>query len=122
VFVLVNVSYLWLVRDGVRRVLVEQHHVRAEQAGAVTHELLVDNTVGAAVLAVAYAGFGLVLRTGRGWARIALSAVAGLHLLLVLSASGRTVQSVFVVLLVLAGLVLTWRSSASNWLAARRSR
>src|SRR5437879_3272692 len=122
VFGLVNAGYLWLVRDGVRRVLVEQQHVRAEQAAAVTHELLVDNSIAAVVLAVAYAGLGLLLRAGRGWARIGLSAVAGVHLLLVLSAGGRSVQNVFAVLLVLAGLVLTWRSTASSWLAAMRSR
>jgi hypothetical protein len=122
VFGLVNVGYLWLVRDSVRRLLIEQQHVRAEAAPALTQQLLVDNTITAAVLAAVYGSLAVLLRTGRSWARLALTAVAGLHLMLALLAGGRTVQNVLVVLLVLAGLVLTWRSTTSRWLAERRSR
>ncbi|GDY29461.1 hypothetical protein [Gandjariella thermophila] len=121
IFGLANAGYLWLLRDSVRRLLIEQQHVRPDDAPGLTHQLLVDNTVTAVLLAVVYAALAVLLRTGRSWARLGLTAVAGLHLALTLVAGGRTVQNVLVAVLILAGLLLTWRGTTSRWLAERRA-
>ncbi|MFI9813129.1 hypothetical protein [Saccharothrix variisporea] len=108
-FGLVNVAYLWVRRGA----LVEVAAREGFGGGAVT-ALLLQLTAVAVVFGAGYVVFGRMLRLGKPWARRAVTAVALLHvvwLLLSRSASANLV----VVLLIVAGCVLTWLRGTAEW-------
>ncbi|MCP2165981.1 hypothetical protein [Goodfellowiella coeruleoviolacea] len=116
VFGLVNVGYLWLLRDRVRQLVASSAIVPADQVDQVTQGLLLTNTAIAVLFGGAYAGFALLLHRRRRWARIALTVVGALHLLLVLT-NGLSVQNLLVVLLIAAGVACAWSRGVAAWTA-----
>jgi hypothetical protein len=115
VFGLVNVLYLWVRRDALRESALRDGIAPADQIDSTVTTLIVQLTVAALLFAGAYALFALMLRRGRRSARVALTVIAGLHLLWVVL-PGVSAANLVTVLLIAIGLALTWRPVTAHWL------
>ncbi|XVV03441.1 hypothetical protein ACQPW3_39990 [Actinosynnema sp. CA-248983] len=109
VFGVINVAYLWIRRDALEEAAARDGFA----AGAVT-VLLLQLTAVAVVFGAGYVAFGRMLRLGRRWSRRALTGVALLHVLWLLL-SGSAGANLVVVLLIMAGCVLTWLRGTAQW-------
>lgn len=91
----------------------------ADPGGAADRadRLLLGNTAAAGVFAVAYCALGAALFGRRPWARVVLTVVAVLHLLMLLG-TGAVLgpQSVLLVIGV-AAAVLLWHPTSGDWIA-----
>ncbi|MBE9374885.1 hypothetical protein IQ251_10565 [Saccharopolyspora sp. HNM0983] len=117
VVLLLQTGSMWLGRAELPGVLLRQGAVGAGAAQDRAEHLLLVNTLVAVVFAAAYLALGAALFRRRPWARIALSAVGVLHLLMLLGTGA--VLSVNAVVLVIgaAAAVLLWRRPSGDWIA-----
>jgi hypothetical protein len=119
-FGLLTAAASWASRSQLRQVLLNQRLIPPDKIDATLQTLLVRNTLVFALFAAAYVAFGLVLYRGKSWARLALSLVAALQLLVLLS-SGVSVSVALLFGLIISGLVLSWLPASSRWLADLRA-
>jgi hypothetical protein len=115
VFGLLNVVYLWFQRNALRDEALRRGLVNEQNADSTITTLLVQLTATLLLFAVGYTIFAWFLRKGHRWARIALSLLAGLHLLWVVLLSQSPANLVSVLLMGI-GFALTWRPTTSHWL------
>ncbi|MFD1146836.1 hypothetical protein [Saccharothrix hoggarensis] len=108
-FVLLTNAYLWL-----RRGSLEDAARRAGDDPAVVTALLTQLTVVAVGFAVGYGLFGWLLKRGRRWARGVLTGVAVLHVLWIVL-PGASAVNLVTLLLLAAGLALTWLPGTAQW-------
>ncbi|GGM69812.1 hypothetical protein GCM10012275_45450 [Longimycelium tulufanense] len=120
-FVVLQAILLWLNQDAMRRNLVDRGLVQAAEADAAVRTLLVQNTVVNVLFGAADAGFALLLRRGRVWARVALTVVGMLQLFLLLVGGGLTASGLVAFALLAAGMATLWLPATSRWLAELRS-
>jgi hypothetical protein len=102
---------LWIERGEIER-------MSGKPAGQVT-TFLVALTVVAVVFGVVYGWLAWMFFRRRNWARIALTAVAVVHLLWLLLV-GVSAASLVTLLLICAAIVFTWQRAAAQWLAEVR--
>ncbi len=117
-FLLLRAALAWSGQGTLRRTLIEQQSLPAEQAGSAAMTLLLVNTGIAVVLAAGYAVLAWLMLRRKSWARLAVTALALVHLALVLAVASITAQHVIVLLLAVAGWACSWRGSSSQWLAS----
>ncbi|MCI2417010.1 hypothetical protein MOQ72_06205 [Saccharopolyspora sp. K220] len=116
-FVLVLQTVLmWVGRDALPQRLIEGRQATAADAAARAEQLLLVNTGFAAVLAGAYLLLGAMLFNRRPWARIALSAFALVHLVLLLGTGAVFSTNAILLILGVAAAVLMWRRPSTEWL------
>jgi hypothetical protein len=114
VFGLLNVLYLWLRRADLREVALRDGAATPGGVDQAISTLLLQLTVVGLVFTAAYAVLGVMLRRRRRWSRIALTVVAGLHLLWVVL-PGVNAANLVTVLLIGTGFTLTWRPVTAHW-------
>jgi hypothetical protein len=119
-FGLLTAGARWGSRDQLRQALLSKHLVTSDKVDATVQALLVQSTLVYALFAAAYAALGLMLYKGKSWARLALSLVAALELLALLS-SGLSAAVALLFGLIVSGLVLSWLPANSRWLADLRA-
>lgn len=111
-----QLAVMWLNRADLPAALLSQGVVDASGAEERAGRLLLGNTVAAGVFAVAYFALGAALFGRRPWARIVLSVVAVLHLMMLLGTGAVfSVQAVVLVIMVVAA-VLLWRPASGDWI------
>ncbi|MDA3628083.1 hypothetical protein OU415_21800 [Saccharopolyspora sp. WRP15-2] len=117
---LLQAGLMWSGRSELVQQLGEQQQLVPADATARAQQMIVANTGIAVVLAAAYFGFGAAVLKRHSWARVALTAFALVHLVLVLGSGA--VFSVHTILLVLGGTaaVLMWRQPSTEWLTGER--
>ncbi|MGW1677181.1 hypothetical protein [Saccharopolyspora sp. NPDC002376] len=117
---LLQAGLMWSGRAELVQQLGEQQQLVPADAAARAQQMIVANTGIAVVLAAAYLGFGAAVFKRHSWARMALTAFALVHLVLVLGSGA--VFSVHTILLVLGGTaaVLMWRRPSTEWLTGER--
>jgi hypothetical protein len=118
-FGLLTAGATWASRSRLRQALLDQR-LAPDKVDATLQALLVRNTLVFALFATAYVVFGLMLYRGKSWARLALSLVAALQLLVLLS-GGVSVVIALLFGLIISGLVLSWLPATSQWLADIRA-
>ncbi|WP_433266062.1 hypothetical protein ACQPZF_39785 [Actinosynnema sp. CS-041913] len=105
VFGVLNVAYLWVRRDALDA---------AARDGVAVTALLVQLTALAVVFGAGYVVFARFLWQRKGWARGALTVVAAVHVLWIVL-SRAAAPNVVVLLLIAAGLALTWLRGTAEW-------
>ena len=116
VLLVLQIAAMWLDRGGLPAELLRQGVVDAGGAEDRAGRLLLGNTLVAGAFAVAYFALGAALFRRRPWARIMLSVVAVLHLLM-LFGTGAVLgaQAVLLIIMVVAA-VLLWRPTSGDWI------
>ncbi|MFC5057967.1 hypothetical protein [Saccharothrix xinjiangensis] len=110
-FVLFEHAVLWIRRGD----LLEAAARAGDPPGRV-NEILVQLALVTAFLAIGYGLFGWLLNVGKRWARGVLTAVAVLHVLwIVLPGAGANAANLVALLLIAAGLALTWLRGTAQW-------
>jgi hypothetical protein len=119
-FGLLTAGATWAGRSQLRQALLNKGLVPPDKVDATLQALLVRNTLVFALFAAVYVALGLLLYKGKTWARLALSLVAALQLLVLLS-SGVSVAVALLFGLIISALVLSWLPASSRWLADIRA-
>ncbi|SHE48543.1 hypothetical protein [Streptoalloteichus hindustanus] len=120
VFVALQAGLLWAGRGTLRQDLLNRNLVPVDQVDQIVNRLVWQNAAVNGLFAVASAGFALVLRRGRPWARAALTLVGMLQLFLLFVAGGLSVTGLVVLALLAGGLVALWLPATTAWLADLR--
>ncbi|SDP87139.1 hypothetical protein SAMN04487905_11163 [Actinopolyspora xinjiangensis] len=120
VFLLVRAAISWADLGAMRGRLVEASGLLPDEAERLARDLLVANTLLAVVLAAGYAGLGWLVLRRRSWARIAVSALAVAHVLLLLLSGAWSASNLIVLVLAALAWACFWRRETSEWLAGDR--
>ena len=116
VFLLVQAALSWTARDQIARQLVEQRVAAPEDATSDAQSILLTNLGIAAALAIVYAGLALLLLKRWSWARIALTVVAVVHVLVVLGRGAPSAPGLIALAMAGAALMCCWLRQSSEWL------
>lgn len=111
-FGVLNTIYYWTQFGAVRDALAKLGSADPAQ-GAST--LLTFHSVTMVLFAVPYVLFALLLRRGRPWARVALTAVAVLELLYLVG-QGVNAEGVLIAMLLAGALLTSWWRTSTDWL------
>ncbi|MFB9905209.1 hypothetical protein [Allokutzneria oryzae] len=120
-FCTLDVLMTWFEHAALRRSLVDSGIATPDNVDVLLNNVLWQKTVFQLAFAVVYIVLALLLRRGHAWTRIALIAVSVFQVFLLLS--GGSLNPVVILILALAtgALMLTWRQSTTDWLAAVRA-
>ncbi|MCR3746576.1 hypothetical protein [Lentzea californiensis] len=111
VFVLFTTAGLWFQRGEVYRL--------TGWTSAQVTSFLGTLTAAAVIFVAAYAWLTRLFLKRRKWARVALSAVAIVHMVWILFV-GISASSLVTLLLICAAIVFTWQARTAQWLAEVR--
>lgn len=120
VFLLLQSGLAWTGLDWLRQRLVEQQGLSAARAGAAARSLLAVNTAIAVVVAAAYAALTWFVWRRRAWARLAVTVLTVVHLLLILVTAALSTPNLIMLALAVAAWACCWRPSVTDWLTGGR--
>ncbi|GAA2782952.1 hypothetical protein [Crossiella cryophila] len=113
-FGVLNTIFYWTQYDTVRDALIREKVAEAEK---IATTLLTFHSTTMVFFGVLYVAFGLLLRQGRSWARLALTIAAVLHLIFTLR-QGLTAEGLLVAVLLAGALLTSWWRTSTDWLLA----
>ncbi|MGW0516639.1 hypothetical protein [Crossiella sp. NPDC003009] len=113
-FGVLNTIFYWTQYGTVRDALTQQKVPDPEK---VATTLLTFHSVTMVFFGIIYVGFGLLLRRGFSWARLALTIAAVLQLVFMLR-QGLTAEGLLIAVLLTGALLTSWWRNSTDWLIA----
>lgn len=120
VLLLVRAAVSWADFDRLHRRLLGQQGMTSAEASAAAQSLLLVNLVISVALAAGYAGLAWLIRKRQWWARIAVTVLTVVHLLMILGTMALSASNLVVVVLALGAWACCWRAESTEWLTGDR--
>ncbi|RCW46894.1 hypothetical protein DFQ14_101234 [Halopolyspora algeriensis] len=120
VLLIVRAAVSWSDFDRLRRRLLGQQGMTPAEAGSAAQTLLLVNLAIAVALAAGYAGLAWLVRKRQWWARIAVTVLTVLHLVMILGTMSMSASNLVVSVLALGAWACSWRAESTEWLNGDR--
>lgn len=114
-FLLVQTAFSWSGRSALEQQLISSHAAPAAQAGDRAMHLLLLNSGLAVAFAAGYAVFGVLVLTKRPWARIAVTALLAVQVVMMLGSLSLSLVNMIVLVLGCAAAACCWTKTAAEW-------
>jgi TM2 domain-containing membrane protein YozV len=106
--------------DAIKAVITQYPTMDHSMIDSVATVVVVAVVVLGLLFVAAGAGFALVMRAGRNWARVVLTVVGSLSVLFLIGPVATPLQALFQLALLVGAIVMMFQRSANDWFRPRR--